>query len=160
VPEVFYEFGGHHASGGFTVREEQIHSFADAMQQAYQKLGTVALVAEPLQVDLELTLDEVSQGLLRAQNQCGPFGCQNRKPLYLIRNVRPVEVVVFGKVKEHTKLIFKTTGIAKEAVAFFKTPEQFAIVPNVETVVSLLAHLEESFFMNRLQTRLRIVDIV
>ncbi len=160
IPEVFYEFGGHHASGGFTVREEQIHTFGERMQEAYKILGNAALVAEPLLVDMEIALDDISQVLLRAQRQCGPFGCDNRKPLYLIKNVKPAEVVVFGKVKEHTKLVFKTTGIAKEAIAFFKTPEQFNIVPTTDTVVSLLVHLEESFFMNRLQTRLRIVEIV
>lgn len=160
APHIFDEFGGHHASGGFTVRDEHIHTFGELMQQAYKELGAAALVAEPLMVDLELTLDGLTSALLRAQRQCGPFGCENPKPLYLIKNVTPKEVVSFGKAKEHTKLVFSTTGIAKEAIAFFKTPEQFSIIPTTETPLSLLVHLEESFFMNRMQTRLRIVEII
>lgn len=160
IPEVFDEFGGHHMAGGFSVRDEQIHSFSESMKTAYQTLGAEARIVEPLLVDLELPLDAFSTELLRAQRQCGPFGCENRKPLYLIRNVQPKEVVVFGKTKEHTKLVFTTTGIAKEAIAFFKTPEQFSVLPTTETPISILVHLEESFFMNRLQTRLRIVEIL
>ncbi len=159
IPEVFDEFGGHHMAGGFSVRDEHIHSFSESLKTAYQTLGAEARIVEPLLVDLELSLDAFSAELLRAQRQCGPFGCENRKPLYLIRNVQPKEVVVFGKTKEHTKLVFTTTGIAKEAIAFFKTPEQFSVSPTTETPVSILVHLEESFFMNRLQTRLRIVEI-
>ena len=77
----------------------------------------------------------------------------------MVRNVIPREVGLFGKTKEHTKLLFTTTGIVKEAIAFFRTPEQFTMPPTTEAPISLLVHLEESFFMNRLQTRLRIVDI-
>ena len=84
----------------------------------------------------------------------------NHKPLYLIKNVTPKAVHIFGKTKEHTKLQFNTSGIAKEAIAFFRTPEQFAVVPTDSSPISLLVHLEESFFMNRLETRLRIVDIM
>jgi single-stranded-DNA-specific exonuclease len=158
--EIFAEFGGHHASGGFTVREEEIHTLADSLQQAYKELGAEALVIEPLMVDLEIKLDDISHLLLRAQRQCGPFGCDNPKPLYLIKDIMVAEVVTFGKTKEHTKLVFKTTGLAKEAIAFFKTPEQFSKVPTTTEPISILVHLEESFFMNRLQTRLRIVEII
>lgn len=159
VPELFIEFGGHHASGGFSVVEDKIHVLSDSIIAAYEKLGAKAKVSEPLLVDMELALNDFSKLLLNAQRKCGPFGCANHKPLYLVRNVLPSEVVLFGKAKEHTKLVFETTGIAKEAIAFFKTPDQFAVSPAVGKTISLLVHLEESFFMNRMQTRLRIVNI-
>ncbi len=160
VPQLFYEYGGHHMSGGFSVREEAVHTFAEQMLSAYQKVGAAAKIVTPLAVDLELTLDQITSTLLRLQRQCAPFGCDNPKPLYLIKNVQPDSVSVFGKTKEHTKLTFKTKGIAKEAIAFFRLPEQFTVRPDTNSVVSLLAHLEESFFMGRLQTRLRIVEII
>lgn len=159
IPEVFHEFGGHHMSGGFTVRDEQIHIFSESMQKAHATLGEAASVQEPLVVDLELSLDDFTNKLLYAQRQCAPFGCDNPKPLYLVRNVQPAEVTTFGKTKEHTKITFDTKGIVKEAIAFFRTPDQFDIVPNTEGKYSLLVHLEESFFMGRMQTRLRIVDV-
>ncbi len=160
IPEVFIEFGGHHASGGFSIVEEKVHTFAESLLGAYIKLGTEATIVEPLLVDLELTLEQINNQLLKAQRQCGPFGCENHKPLFLIKNVVPKEVVTFGKTKEHTKLTFATNGLAKEAIAFFRTPEQFSTIPEAGTPLTLLAHLEESFFMNRLQTRLRIVEIL
>lgn len=160
VSDLFYEFGGHHASGGFTVREDKIHFLADGLNQAYQDLGEAVLLEKSLAVDLELGLDEVNNSLLKAQKQCAPFGAENAKPVYLIREVELRTVEVFGKVKEHTKLGFDTKGIAKEAIAFFRLPENFTKVPVVGQKCSLLAHLEESFFMGRLQVRLRIIDVV
>ncbi|HMO78007.1 MAG TPA: single-stranded-DNA-specific exonuclease RecJ [Candidatus Paceibacterota bacterium] len=160
VPEIFHEFGGHHMSGGFSVRDERIHDLAASLGQAYESLGAKAKINQPIQVDLELTLDEITRDLLKIQKQCAPFGADNPKPVYLIRNVTPKEVVVFGKAKEHLKLTFATAGLAKEAIAFFKSIDQFSKIPSTETPVSLLVQLEESFFMNRLQTRLRIIDII
>ncbi len=160
IPEIFSEFGGHHVAGGFSVNEEKIHDLAEGLLGAYKKLGAAAAVSEPLLVDMTLTLDQFDHELLRAQRQCAPFGCDNRKPLYLINKVRPTAVTAFGKAKEHTKLSFDTRGLAKEAIAFFKTVTQFSSTPTTEAECSLLVHFEESYFMNRLQTRLRIVDIL
>lgn len=160
APELFLEFGGHHASGGFSVSDEYIHTFGPALEAAFVALGHDAAISEPYTVDAVLTLDELTYDLLKAQRQCAPFGCANPKPLYLIKNVTPTDVTVFGKTKEHTKISFTTSGVAKEAIAFFRTPEQFAVTPKVDTPIALLAHLEESFFMGRVQTRLRIVEVV
>ena len=158
--DVFVEFGGHHHSGGFTIAAERIHTFSDALIAAYERLGEAAVITELPTVDAELTLDVIDESFIKGQAKCAPFGAANPKPLYLFRNITPTKTAVFGKTKEHTKLSFETSGRAREAIAFFKTPEQFAHVPVVGESLSLLAHLEQSFFMGRLETRLRIVDIV
>jgi single-stranded-DNA-specific exonuclease len=160
VSDVFLEFGGHHGSGGFSVREEAIHHLPEALLSAYETLGEAAVVKELPVADMELLLDAIDTTMLRQQRQCAPFGLGNPKPLYVFRNIVPTTVAYFGKAKEHTKLMFSTTGLAKEAIAFFKLPEQFSVTPQVGQPITLLAHLEESFFMGRMQTRLRIVDIL
>ncbi len=160
MPRGFKEFGGHHFSGGFTVEEEYIHTLSDLLQEAYLTLGEAARFKEVPAVDLELRLDEIDSSFLQAQAQCAPFGMDNPKPLYLFNNVVPTAVTAFGKTKEHTKLVFDTAGKAREAIAFFKLPSQFSVEPMVGQKLSLLAHVEQSFFMGRLDTRLRIVDII
>lgn len=160
IPESFHEFGGHHMSGGFSVKEAMVHTLGEALVGSYEALGALASVALPAQVDMELTLADLTSDLLQAQRQCAPFGLANPKPLYLIKNVIPTDVSLFGKTKEHTKLLFTDSPLVNEAIAFFRTPEQFSVVPTTEAPVSLLVHLEESFFMGRTQTRLRIVDVV
>ncbi len=157
---LFLEFGGHHMSGGFSVRDEAIHELSSALEEAFVKLGALAYVPELLKVDLELTLSDLSTDLLKAQKQCAPFGCDNPKPIYLIKGVVPEAVAVFGKTKEHTKITLPKNPLVKEAIAFFKLPNDFTKEPVVGESTSLLVELEESFFMGRLEVRLRIVDIL
>jgi len=153
-------FGGHHMAGGFEVDEDKIHTLSTAMNEAFMEMGDAANIDVQLEVDAELTLDEISSTVIEEQKMLAPFGMDNKKPLYKFTDVIAKEVAIFGKTKEHTKLQFDTKGYAREAITFFKKPEDFTVEPKVGEKLTLLAHLEQSYFMGRLQTRLRIIDIL
>ncbi|MCB9812315.1 single-stranded-DNA-specific exonuclease RecJ [Candidatus Nomurabacteria bacterium] len=160
IPEVFIESGGHHASGGFSVKEEHIFTFGERLNEAMAELGAGASVDEPISVDAELRLDDVNQLLMNDLATLAPYGCGNPKPLFVFRDVTPGNVELFGKTKEHTKLTFATENGRLEAICFFKTPEQFTKEPKADVPCTLIAHAEQSFFMGRRQIRLRIIDIM
>lgn len=158
--DVFLEHGGHHFSGGFSVKDEHIFTFSERLITAMKELGEKAEIREPIKIDAELSLDEVNQLLIKQLKQLSPFGTGHEKPLFAFKNVRPDSVELFGKTKEHTKLIFKTESGNLEAISFFATPEQFTITPKNSVPCTLIGHVEQSYFMGRQQTRLRVVDIV
>ena len=89
-----------------------------------------------------------------------PFGKGNPKPLFAFPLVSPRKVEQFGKAGEHLKLTFETNNGQLEAIAFFATPDDFQKKPQEQEAFTLLAHVEQSYFMNRPQIRLRIVDII
>jgi len=160
VADHLHGFGGHHMAGGFEVDEEQIHTLPQAMNDAFAALGDAADIDAVLTVDMELSLNDITSVVIDEQKMLAPFGVDNAKPLYKLTGVVATDVVIFGKTKEHTKLQFATTGYAREAIAFFKKPEDFTVTPEVGVEHTILAHLEQSYFMGRLQTRLRIVDVL
>ena len=160
VADHLHGFGGHHMAGGFEVAEDQIHTLPQAMNDAYVAMGDAATIDTELVADLDLTLADITATVLDEQKMLAPFGMDNAKPLYRLTGVIASEVTVFGKTKEHTKLQFNTKGYAREAIAFFKKPEDFTVTPEAGVSHTLLAHLEQSHFMGRLQTRLRIVDVL
>lgn len=154
----FDEYGGHHASGGFSVKDEQIHTFPDALNEAHGRLQTSVREEAVTLVDAELSLEEVNGALLRTLATFAPFGEGNHKPLFLFRNVSPERVLLFGKTKEHSKLIFKTSAGTLNAIAFFRRPEEFAVALEAGKPCNLIAHVEESTFGGRRERRLRIVE--
>ena len=160
TPESFSEFGGHHFSGGFSVADDAIHTLGETLAQAHKTLGKKAAIVEPIQIDTTISLDALSSAQIKAILALGPFGVDNPKPLFQLVACVPTEVHVFGKTKEHTKLTFDTSGVIREAIAFFALPETFTKTPIAGEECTLYAHVEQSFFMGRLQNRLRIVDIV
>lgn len=159
VPEVFIEAGGHHASGGFSVKEEHIFTFGEKLNEAYRALGDEAVVKNEVKVDAELSLNEVNQLLISELAKLAPYGASNPKPLFVFRNVMPTTVEVFGKAKDHTKLTFATENGRLEAIAFFREPAQFTQEPKADVPCTVIAHVEQSFFMGRRQIRLRVVEV-
>lgn len=159
TPISFLGFGGHQVSGGFSVDDTKIHALQDALCDAYVSLDGAPMTQEELVIDADLELREVDNRLAATLKKLSPFGMGNTKPVFRFRDVAPSKVEVFGKTKNHTKLIFETENGRREAIAFFTLPEQFTTKPEEGKTLSLIAHVEESFFMGRNQIRLRVIDI-
>lgn len=158
--EVFLEHGGHHFSGGFAVHEDHIHTFGERLNESLRSLGEQATVKEAKTIDAILSLNDVNYSLIRELSKLAPYGTGNPKPLFAFTNVTPRKVEVFGKAKEHLKLVFETNAGQLEAIAFFAKASDFPRSPEEHEVFTLIAHAEQSFFMGRQQIRLRIVDII
>ncbi len=162
VENAFLEYGGHHMSGGFAVKEECIHTLSEMLNDAYHSLVKESEGEKeigPVEVDAVLSLSEVSPKLVRTLSLFAPYGMRNEKPIFLFKNVVPTKVEIFGKQKAHTKILFTEGSRTLAAIGFFMLPSAYAIEPKENEPLNLLAHLEESFFMGRSETRLRIVAV-
>jgi single-stranded-DNA-specific exonuclease len=159
VSEVFLEHGGHHFSGGFSVKDDHIFTLSERLNEALASLKEEAVIVEEVEVDAILSLNDVTGALVRELSTLAPFGTGNPKPLFAFKNVVPRNVEQFGKAQEHLKLLFETHGGTLEAIAFFAKADDFSKSPESESM-TLIAHVEQSFFMGRQQLRLRIVDII
>ena len=147
-------FGGHKEAGGFSVSEEHIHILSDALNEAYEKLSATLSETEEIFVDADIALEDINETFLRDLRTLAPFGMGNPKPLFRILNAKPIAIESFGKGGDHTKVKFG----AIDAIAFFKKPEEFMHLST--DGCTLIAHVEESFFLGRKETRLRIVDVL
>lgn len=155
----FLTCGGHHASGGFSVSHESIHTLPKALVTAYESLNTEDEQTNFLQIDARITLTNITDSLIRTLDTLAPFGMGNPKPLFEIVEVEPNSVTLFGKTKNHTKLRLKTPLGSIDAISFFRLPETFSALPEVGKSLTLIAHIERSYFMGRQEVRLRIVDV-
>jgi len=168
VPEAtFIASGGHHMSGGFSVNFDSVHKLHETIEKAFETAFSKAVPLAAL-ADAELSLDDINDMTWRIVEQCGPYGFGNPKPLFLFKRATIRDARQFGKIKNHLELSFENArGGTVKAIAFFSSPDDFA--DNFKTIgtsvgtglsVNLLAHLEKSYFMNRPELRLRIVDIL
>ena len=160
IPEHLHAHGGHHVAGGFTIKDASIHAFPQALADAYAQLGDDVRVEQEHQIDAILKLDDVNHLLVNDLKKLSPYGMGNAEPLFAFKGVVPTAVEQFGKTKEHLKFMFSTETGPLEAINFFSTPDMYTTKPVAHKPLTLLAHVEESRFMGRLQIRLRIVDVL
>lgn len=160
----FAEFGGHAGAGGFTVLDDAVFYLEDRLVEAYERIKTNDALADDLSkhADAEATVEEIGASYLARLEAFAPFGINNPKPIFLLRNVAVREVVRFGKGEEHLKLkIAGDNGRGLDAVTFFaKGPlARFAaaLIPGIR--VNVLGHLERDTFSRGNPVRLRLLDM-
>ncbi|MFA6227496.1 MAG: single-stranded-DNA-specific exonuclease RecJ [Candidatus Paceibacterota bacterium] len=157
---LFDEYGGHSASGGFSVAFEKIDLLADGLELAYEKLSIKSDSLKEIIADLVLDIDNVNYDLEKELARLAPFGMNNTKPIFAFQKVEIFGVRIFGKNNEHLELLFKNKKGGKvSAIGFFTKPEDFGTKIAVGEKVDLLANIEKSTFRGRAEIRLRIVDI-
>lgn len=161
----FVEFGGHAAAGGFTVQDTEVFFLEDRLVEAHTKLARAGIEAEDLSMhaDAEIIPEEATPSFLTKVERLAPFGMQNPKPVFLLRNVSVRAVSRFGKGEEHLKLSVASNeeNGSVDAVVFFAKGAIARTASNLGkgSRVNMLAHLERDTFSRGNPVRLRLLDI-
>jgi single-stranded-DNA-specific exonuclease len=152
-PTLFDAYGGHAASGGFSVTHEKIHQLKDALVRAYKKYQEqkMQVGVEPSAVlvcDCELDLRDVSFDLVRMLSQLSPYGMNNPKPVFRIPSAKVVDVKKFGKAKEHIELRIQGSDVKLKCIEFYPKDTVFDSLSTGDDV-EIFGFIEESFFGGR-----------
>jgi len=156
--DMFVDFGGHAASGGFSISLEKIDLLDDALNAAYATLEPVSKKSKEKMIDAELTVADLTKDTLMTIEHLAPFGMGNPKPLFLIKGITPISIRSFGKGNVHMEVSIVGPEGPIQAIVFFKTLEHFPGL-TLDKSLSILGHLERSYWRGRSALRVRIVDV-
>lgn len=154
--DVFEDYGGHHASGGFSLPLERAHLLNDHLTKSFLQLASKPVEQEPTWIDRQLSLGELAPAL-RDLNKLAPFGEGNHKPLFVFPNVSLGTVKVFGKQQNHLEIPLGQSGNSATGIAFFSTPDSFTKKVAAGERTDVIGHVELDW---RNKPRVRIVDIL
>lgn len=159
----FADFGGHAAAGGFTVLDDAVFFLEDNLVEAHARLETKEDDSLAAHADAVLAPEDATHALLKKIERLAPYGMQNPKPVFLLREIVVRDISRFGKNEEHLKLKIDThEGQGSiDAVTFFV---KGAIARAAEALTqgsraNMLVHLERDTFARGNPVRLRLLDI-
>ena len=95
-------YGGHRAAAGVTLESSAFEQFQQAFEQAAAARLTPELLVPTLQIDTELSPEQLTIALVEELQRLAPFGFGNPEPLICIKGLRVLERRVIGK--EHLRL--------------------------------------------------------
>lgn len=159
VGDCFIEFGGHAGAGGFSVTLENLTTLEEKLSHALSSLEVEHQESNQdstLEI-LDITLNDIGEDLWNLIAQFAPFGMGNEKPIFKIHQAEIKSSKQFGKENSHLEIEF-SNGL--KAISFFSSPTSYSVVPIPGLHINLLANLEKSYFRDRPELRLRIVDII
>lgn len=163
--DTFLGFGGHKASGGFSVAPDAVFDLEERLAKALASLPAED-ERETVLADLSMETDQVTKDLLKKIGKLAPYGMKNPKPTIAFNEAYIEQVSWFGKANEHLRLAIRRgheefPEPAIEAMTFFakrQLGDRADLLARGQTI-ALLAHLEEDTFTRGQPLRLRIVAI-
>ncbi len=155
--EEFISFGGHTMSGGFVLKEENIHLLKEKLEEKLNKVNKI--IKEKIIIDAEISLDEVNFNNYKEIEKLEPYGMGNAKPFFYFKNIIIFEVNYFGKDKEHLELVFKNSKnyTIKAITFYFKENLDFEFKKSDK--INMVASIEFNRFNGSGYLRLKIEDV-
>jgi single-stranded-DNA-specific exonuclease len=165
APDIFEDFGGHRASGGFTVKEDAVLMLEEKLCEAFATLPPDDDRESGRIADRELSPGDILAKELSRTEAFAPFGMENPKPAFLLRNAQIVSVSWFGKGGEHLKLVLKRDDPFEDspldAIAFYARRDLGKSADGLDArkQVTVLGNLERDMFTRGRPVRLRIIAL-
>lgn len=155
VKESFIEYGGHAGAGGFSITLENLTTLEDKLSSALQNINSDTGHLDDKSHPIDIGVKDISEDLYKILNKLAPFGMSNLKPVFRINGAEIKSMRQFGKTGDHLEITLNTNI---KAISFFSTASTYHLLPTT-TICNLDAHLEKSYFRNRPELRLRVVNV-
>ena len=111
-------YGGHELAAGFTILEENIPAFRQAMGQLVSRYAQGQPMVTALDVDVEIDhCSLLSCQEVGALSLLEPFGSGNPKPVFLLRSVSVLSCGDVGN-RRHLKMKVRRDGVTLDAIFF------------------------------------------
>ncbi len=126
-------FGGHKNAAGLSLKKEHLEEFKATINKAIEQCED-SLHIEPHTLG-ELDVNSVDLEFIDIIEQYEPYGLDNLKPIFKVSNAQVVNSMLFGKEKNHLKLVLNSSGFVFEAIKF--NTRTTVIKEEVDIIVSL-----------------------
>jgi single-stranded-DNA-specific exonuclease len=133
-------YGGHVRAAGLSIATDKVPAFRERFQQVAAERLDDEMLRPRQKVDVVASLDEVSMEMIGEIERLGPFGPENRRPVFLSRGVTaaaPPEILK----RTHLKGDLRAGSAIHEFIAFgmadraelFDGPVDISYVPELNT---------------------------
>ena len=136
---IFLAFGGHAGAAGMTLEVEQLDALSEILETYVKDKGIDDKGKSKLYLDEELDLENLSLDTVKSFERLAPFGMDNQKPVFYIRDFQVENARSMGAGDSHLKLKISKGNANFEVVAFGQGSKatEFAQTKQLELAVTL-----------------------
>ena len=136
---LFIAFGGHAGAAGMTLEAEQLDALSEILETYVKDKGIDAKCKSQLYLDEELDLENLNLDTVKSFERLAPFGMDNQKPIFYIRDFQVENARSMGAGDSHLKLKISKGTANFEVVAFGQGAKatEFAQIKQLELAVTL-----------------------
>lgn len=158
--EFLEKFGGHSQAAGVTVKNENFEKFCEKLDSVIEKKLDGADISPELEIDAELTIEDIGFKLSDEIKKMEPFGQGNREPVFSGRNFIVQDLKWVGNGEKHLKLFLRPDDGSPrifEAIGF-SVPEEFRRLKQGDKV-DIAFNLGQDEWNGSKKLQLKIIDL-
>ena len=143
-----------------TLKKENFELFYQKLSQLIARELGGKKIYPAVEIDLEITSQDIDWELLNEIKKMEPFGKENEEPVFLIRNLKIQEIRIVGNGSKHLKISVMAQDSPKVFDAIgFGLGEKFSQMIKIGDKVDLVANLQEDEWNGNRKIQLQIIDL-
>lgn len=154
--DLLVRHGGHAMAAGFTVRNRNLETLKQALEQKAEAALRGRALVPKLQIDGAIQLDELNENLLRELDLLEPTGHENEKATFLTQDLKVLHHRRVGEDGRHLKLRVANSGGAQADAIGFGLGNWARQMPRR---IDAVYHSEINDWGGRRNLQLRLLDI-
>lgn len=137
--DLFIAFGGHAGAAGMTLEVDKLPDLATTLAHYIRDNKLEDASKSNLVLDEELDLEELTLDTLKSFDKLAPYGMDNKKPIFYVKDVQVESARTMGQGNAHLKLRLVKGDAAFDLVAFGQGSQalEFSQAKNLELAVTL-----------------------
>lgn len=122
----FLSLGGHSQAAGFSIEKSRKNEFLSELYDLADSTILDEFLEPIMNVDLELSINQITLDLAKLQGGLEPFGMGNPKPKFILKDVVVLEDKKLGTTGKHRKLLVETES-GMIPILLFNTKESYPL---------------------------------
>ena len=137
--DLFVAFGGHAGAAGMTLEASKLEALSQVLVAYIEDNKLDLSTKNELFLDEELSLPDLTLETLKNFEKLAPFGMDNKKPVFYLKDFKLENARTMGAGNTHLKLKISQANVAFEVVAFGlgNLATEFSQTKNLELAVTL-----------------------
>jgi single-stranded-DNA-specific exonuclease len=154
--EYLIGYGGHFAAAGMTLQPDQVEAFRNKFEEVVSTTISPELLVPEIVIDAELELKDITWPFYNILCQMEPFGPENLRPHFIIRNLKNTG---FSRVlkNEHLRLVVSQNGQTFTGIGFGMADKLPLLQLNKG--VDIVCKIDENEWNGEKSLQLRLIDL-
>lgn len=152
--DLLFGFGGHYFAAGMTLLPENLYAF----RQKFETIAATSLqddqMIPELEIHAEVELQDLTPGFFKILDQMEPFGPDNPKPVFCLRQVKNTGCRIVKE--EHVRFEIEKNGMRMTGIGF-GFAEKFKSMNN-PSQMDIVFNLEENHFRDLTSLQMKVID--
>ena len=148
-------YGGHFAAAGLSLLPQNVESFSKQFEEVVSATIPDHLLVPEIIIDAEINLSEITASFYNVICQMEPFGPENMRPVFILKNVTDTGYSKIAK-EQHIRFVIRQNNLTITGIGF-NMAEKFSIIESKKPF-DIVFTIDENEWNGNKSLQMKVID--